>query len=413
MSHVINKKRLPGIPVGEARKFPALRDPNHPKVVQDRIAVMNKSDRASRLILPPVIYASVGYETNVYFDNVFLCLNPRNYAFEFHCDIGRCDEKRWRYIPAADDIGIYTATLTVRDESGIAAEGTTRIVVSDPAAKAGHPFRLLMIGDSLTDQTHFPARVHALCQTHAFPVTMLGTNCPEELQHDPFQLIQYPASELLPGVRHEGWGGWSARSFLCKTQPDDCTPFHHWNRRSPFLEADGRFDFKAYLDRNAAGLPPDIITIVLGCNDIHGATDETIEALVNAWLDNEEKLVAELRKDVTDAIFGLSFIHYGAQSQDAYGKNFGCAVHAWQSTRNKFYANARFLQRFGGREQEKLYLLPLQVNLDRDHGFPKQEEKAAQHFPDNVIRQCNAYHPNPNGYSQVGDTYFAWLTQVL
>lgn len=374
---------------------------------------MNKSDKEERLILPPVIYASVGNEMNLYFDNVFLCLNPRNYAFEFHCGIGRCDEKRWHCIPAADDIGIHAATLRIWDESGIAAEGRTRIMVSDPAVKKECSFRLLMIGDSWTDQTHFPSRVHSLCLKHEFNITMLGTNCPEELRHDPFQLIRYPAPERLKGVRHEGWGGWSAHSFLCKTLPDDCTPFHHWNRRSPFLEADGRFDFQSYLDRNADRIPPDIITIVLGGNDIHGATDETIEARVNVWLENEEKLVAGLRKAAPDAVFGLSFIPPGAQSQDAYGKNFGCSVHVRQSTRNKFYANARFLQRFGGREQEKIHLLPLQVNLDRNHGFPKQKEPVAQDLPETMLRQCNAYHPTPYGYAQVGNSYFAWLVHVL
>ena len=374
---------------------------------------MNKLDKEERLILPPNIYASVGNEMNLYFDNIFLCLNPRNYAFEFHCDIGRCDEKRWYCIPVADDIGVHTATLRIWNESGIAAEGKTRIMVRDPTVKNKSSFRLLMIGDSLTDQSYFPARVHSLCLQYGFNITMLGTNCPEELRHDPFQLICYPIPEQLKGVRHEGWGGWSAHSFLYKTQPDKCMPFHHWNRCSPFLEADGRFDFQSYLDRNADCLPPDIITIILGCNDIQGATDETIEARVNFWLENEEKLISELRKAAPDAIFGLSFILPGAQSQDAYGKNFGCSIHAWQSTRNRFYANARFLQHFGGREQEKIHLLPLQVNLDRNHGFPKQKEPVAQDLPETMLRQCNAYHPTPYGYAQVGNSYFAWLVHVL
>ena len=35
-----------------------------------------------RLILPPVIHAVVGVESSVYFDNVCLAVNPRNYAFD-------------------------------------------------------------------------------------------------------------------------------------------------------------------------------------------------------------------------------------------------------------------------------------------------------------------------------------------
>ena len=48
-----------------------------------------------RLQLPEKIYAIPGIECNLYFENLFLTINPANFAFEVKCTKGRCDEKRW------------------------------------------------------------------------------------------------------------------------------------------------------------------------------------------------------------------------------------------------------------------------------------------------------------------------------
>ena len=55
---------------------------------------------SERLLLPEKIYGFCGSEVNIYFANVFTCINPANYVFKFHCDIGHCGRNRWYCIPA-------------------------------------------------------------------------------------------------------------------------------------------------------------------------------------------------------------------------------------------------------------------------------------------------------------------------
>ena len=173
-----------------------------------------------RLLMPPVIHGTVGEEMNLYFANLFTVLNPANYAFQFYCEKGSCCEERWHFTPGKDDVGTFEASLEIYDDNGLVASGKCSIIIHDPAAAAGKKLRLLMIGDSLTDQSHYPAHIHTLCKRYGVDLEMLGTNMPEMLYNQPGQLIKYPDPELLRGVRHEGYGGWTAGGFLTRKNAD-------------------------------------------------------------------------------------------------------------------------------------------------------------------------------------------------
>ena len=57
-----------------------------------------------KLLLPEQIYALPGFEINIYFRNIVTVINPANYAFDVECEKGRCDQERWRWIPAPEDV---------------------------------------------------------------------------------------------------------------------------------------------------------------------------------------------------------------------------------------------------------------------------------------------------------------------
>src|SRR5690606_27169076 len=83
-----------------------------------------------RLVMPHTIYAVAGVESNLYFENVVLAINPANYAFDVECEKGRQEFERWTFTPAAEDTGTYPFTLQIRDQSNaVIAEGTTSVVV--------------------------------------------------------------------------------------------------------------------------------------------------------------------------------------------------------------------------------------------------------------------------------------------
>ena len=364
-----------------------------------------------RLFLPESLCGCIGMEMNLYFANIFTTLNPANYFFRFSCDLGRCDEKRWHCIPDGNSVGIHEAHLQIMGEDGIVAEGVTRINILDPEKFREQKIRLLMIGDSLMDQTHYPAHLHRLCCRFGIDVTMLGTNVPAELRNRPGQLIRYPEPALLEGVRHEGWGGWTARTFLTKKEPDRCVPFHHWNCASPFLNEAGNFDFGNYLEKNCGGTPPDVIFLGLGGNDLGNIGEENKDRLAEKFLASMDALYAGLRKDAPEALFCIALNPWGARSQDAWGKNYGSSRFSWDSRRLIPPVYRQLAERFASRP--RTFIVPLYPAIDPENGYPKQEESIFAESTEQTIRMSNALHPSPAGYRQIGNSAFAFMLSML
>ena len=364
-----------------------------------------------RLLMPKVIYGSAGIEMNVYFSNIFETLNPANFAFHFHCSRGSCCDERWHFTPTSNDRGCQEAKVEIFDDNGLQAAASCRLIIRDPAQSAGKKVKLLMIGDSLTDQSHYPVHIHTLCKQYGIALEMLGTNIPENLKSLPGQLIRYPESELLPGVRHEGYGGWTAGTFLTRREALKTTPFHHWHCASPFLNGCGEFDFKGYLEKNCSGQIPDIIMIGLGTNDLGAVDADNHKELTAKYLENMTTLYEKLHADVPDALFGIVLNPYGTATQAAWGKNYGSS---------RFRRNIRHFLPFAYREleqcfasKENCYIVPLYHAIDPYHGYPEETSEAFSGSNITVTRQCNALHPSPAGYRQLGAAAFSWLMDVL
>lgn len=139
---------------------------------------------------------------NIYFDAIFLDIAPDRYIFDVDCAKGRNDAKRWRFTPTPEDVGSYPWTVRVIDNNGVVCEGSTRLEVVAPPAEPGRAVSILVIGDSLTAASVYPARL--LTQSRALgglEMTMIGSNG--------------PGRKPQPGgVAHEGFGGWTWKSFV-------------------------------------------------------------------------------------------------------------------------------------------------------------------------------------------------------
>ena len=53
----------------------------------------------------------------------------------------------------------------------------------------------------------------------------------------------------------------------------------------------------------------------------------------------------------------------------------------------------RLLEKYGGREDEKIFVVPTELYLDPVDGYPVD----------------NAVHPNVDGYNQIGASVYSWL----
>ena len=356
-----------------------------------------------RLRLPPDIHAVVGHEINIYFDNIMLTPNINNYVIDVTCSRGRQDADRWRYTPSPEDVGQFGLSIKVMDgDLKVLGEASTTVHVAPADAGAGRQISLITIGDSLTGAGYYPGEVYTLFQAEGNPaLKMIGTNkCAVE------------------GALNQGYGGWRWETF-CTRWTDETD----YRAKSPFLRLDGDkpvLDFQHYLDQYNDGQAPDFITILLGCNDTYGATEALnpagkpgIEAAIDTMMGYADTLLAEIRKTCPDAQMGICLLPPPASSQDAFGKDSECNQTRWQYRRNVQRVVERELEKWAGREDENLFVVPMNVNLDCVHGYPTSVEPVHARTEATVARQSNAVHPTPSGYYQLADSIYYWMKHRL
>ncbi len=354
--------------------------------------------RNLRLVLPPVIYAVPGLETNLYFANTILAINPANYAFDVTCAKGIQQEERWTFTPTDQDAGDTPFTLAVRDDTNAVIASVSSIVRVVPSRNEA-ALRVLMIGDSLTHASVYPAQVVENAEADPkLAVTLIGSH--------------RPRGEDSP-VRHEGYGGWTAKGFVTKWDKE-IDPKRQ--SRSPFLYQDGdaapALDFPRYCREQNEGKAPDAVTIFLGCNDVFGASDETIADRAAECIDYLGRLVKMVHDFGPNTPVGLLMVVPPAGSQDAFGANYACGQTRWQYLRNQRFLLEQLLATFADREGEGIYLLPTFTALDTVHGFPVKTASANSRSTVSLDRLNNGVHPAESGYRQIGDVVTAWLTYL-
>ena len=348
------------------------------------------------LTLPPVLYALPGLETSLYFDNTVLVITPESLVFDVNCPLGTQQRERWHCTPEKGDVGDHVLSLAVYDDgNNLLARNSTvlRVVPSDASSR----IRALMIGDSLTHASAYPARVLANAgKDENLHVDLVGTLAPREDQ---------------PEVRHEGYGGWTADSFVRRYNPEPwvggrraCSPF-------VFAGEDGKpaLNLPRYYREHGGGSAPNVVTICLGGNDIFGADEAGKASAVTASLANFGTLIDAIQRASPKTIIGLLLPAPPAATQDAFGANYGCGQTRWQYKRNQHYMVQQMISQYENREAERVYVVPTSIVLDPVNGVPVRIAKANAHSTTELGRLNNGLHPSETGYRQFGDAVYAWL----
>lgn len=361
-------------------------------------------DPALRCILPAHLYAVPGVEANVYFDNIILHPHSELLLWDVDCPIGTQQEERWTCVPTPEQVGAYTLTIKVLSpEMQVLHQAQTTVHVIDPAAGAPRPLTMLCVGDSLTNASAYTKRLLELFAADpALEVKLIGENGSPDT-----------------GNVHEGYGGWTCRSFVENWDPEaEWKEINGTRRRvrSPFLFlVDGapKLDFQRYLERNNGGAPPDFITILLGCNDTFAADETNIEERIDAMFGALQTLLNEFRRVAPQAQIGVLYPVPPARSQDAFGANYRCGQTRWQYRRNQHRVIEREAETFGGREADNIFLVPAFVGLDSVWGFPAVMTQPNAHATESVRRMSNGVHPATSGYYQIGDAIYCWVKSRL
>ena len=142
-------------------------------------AVKAELSQQKQMFLPEAIYAVPGLECNIYFKNIFLAANQNNFLYDVKCNYGKQELKRWTYMPSAQEVNkSFPLQITVFDQFGnTVAQGKTTVWVSDEKVALNREVSILMIGDSLTNATVYPKRLHELCgKSNAPKLKMVGSH---------------------------------------------------------------------------------------------------------------------------------------------------------------------------------------------------------------------------------------------
>ena len=369
-------------------------------------AVKAELPQQKQMFLPGAIYAVPDLECNIYFKNIFLAANQNNFLYDVKCNYGKQELKRWTYMPSEQDAEkSFPLQITVYDQFGTpVATGKTTVYVTGANVALNREVSILMIGDSLTNATVYPKRLHELCgKSNAPKLKMVGSHSGSGRKVSP------------GGVAHEGYGGWKWQTFMTKYNPNPTGRFRYaGSSKFLFPQADGKrvFDIPKYLEKYNKGEKPDIVTFQLGVNDVFHGSAENIDQYCKDILSNADKLIAEFRKVLPNAIFGVGFVTQGA-NQDAFGFNYKCGQTAWGYYRNSMRLNQIMQKHFAAYKDPRLFMIPVSVALDTENNFPARKSAINSQNTDEVMRQNNGVHPAPSGYRQMGDVYYAWLKYIL
>ncbi|MCF6175219.1 MAG: SGNH/GDSL hydrolase family protein [Victivallaceae bacterium] len=339
--------------------------------------------------LPKTFYGVPGVESAIYLDNIIVTQTPDKYKLAVKPAIGKITSNRWMIIPDKGQLGKHQLDIkiTEKGQSKAIAQGTISLNIAPANAGEGKKLKLLVIGDSLTAATHYVREVARLLSKPGNPEwSMLGTQ------------------KKGRGVAHEGYGGWTWKAFSSKFVKNSV----HYTKKgsSPFIFAGPngkpKLDVERYFKEKCNGIKPDVITLLLGINDCFGLARKLKDpAAVNAGIDrvftNAEILLNALREAAPQAIIGVCLTTPPNIREKAFFANYKGRYSRWGWKQVQHILVERQLKYFGNRQQDNIYIIPTELNIDSVDGYP-----------DN-----NGVHPNKIGYNQIGSTIYCWLKWQL
>ena len=333
--------------------------------------------------IPSKIYAVVGEELNLYFDNV---INGKDTHYEFDIDFGNKGqqfEDFFRFVPDVKE----TRTLTFRviKNNQVLASKTTSVIVSTKASGSGTTKSAVVIGDSTTNNGITVTKLNENFSSDSMGLATLGTRG--------------------TGInKHEGRSGWTARQFVATQSASGVT-------NAFYNPSTNKFDFSYYLSNNSIARP-DYVIINLGINDMFSITSEmSLESKMDEAIADFETMINSIKANSSTIKIGLALTIPPNYSQDAFAKDYSTGQTRWRYKRNNVLWVQRMIQHFSGKEAQNIYLIPTNSVIDTkyNYGFVEEKVNARSEITKQVSAANGGVHPVTSGYWQIADAYWFWL----
>lgn len=329
--------------------------------------------------LPLKVYALVGYETNIYFEN--LVEDWTKYEWDVSCTKGMQMERGYRITPISTDAGSYTLSFVI-SSGKVSKTFSTTLVVVGASAGSGVSETLIVLGDSTT--------------ANGIAVTKLNAN----LANDMYSVSTIGTQGTSPN-QHEGRSGWRFSSYFTESQNNA-----FYNPTSQTFDAD-------YYFTNSGVAKPDWFFINLGINDVFGSTsDSALNTAIAGCKEYCDAMIESILDASPNTKIGICLTIPPNHSQDAFGKEYNCGQNRARYKRNNtLWVNA-LIEEYDGRESEGIYLIPINLALDTVYNM------GLETLPVNARNTSITYespignggvHPVESGYWQIADVYTAFL----
>lgn len=349
--------------------------------------IINQSEEFP-LNLPSKVYASVGTEMNVYFDNL-VDGKDIDYDFDVVCDVGMHLERGYRVTATAANAGEYTLTIKAKRKSdGSTMTKTATLIIADEDAGNGQNAKVIVLGDSTTDGTNSNVivKLRANFEDDVMAVTPVGTR------------------GASPN-NHEGRSGWRFNTYMTSAGSDNVV-------NAFFNPTTETFDANYYFETSNVE-KPEWFFINLGINDMFGfSNDESLLSDIDARTAQCDAMIASIRSASPNTKCVVCLTIPPNYSQDAFGKEYKCGQNRNRYKRNNVLWVKRLIEEYDGRESEGIYVCPINVCLDTlyNMGFDTWPVNARNTDITYKSPYANGgVHPVVSGYWQIADMYKAFI----
>ena len=379
-----------------------------------------------KMMLPEVIYAVPGIESNIYFANVVDTANINAYAVEVKCARGTHGNKRWFWTPDKKDAGkSFDFELRLFNDYGRVLTGKCKVVVAKEPADYKRSITLSLLAASGVNCGYPLHLLNVMRQNGFVNYTPIGKHA------------GWGKPVVKGGIAHDGYGGFSWTSFLehwiyaeselpqAQNEAEkeqmrllgvrNIPKSQLYRMKSPLLKiVNGKkvLDIPGWLKQINEGKAPDFIVIHLGANDMFGAMADTRLARQEKALKSARILLAELRKHAPRAIIGVCTTYCGCD-QDGFGANYKSFQSKYQYRRNIHGYNKALTDFVKSLNDPGISIIPLHQCIDPEGSYMKGRYTVHARSKKVVLRDRNALHPGLEGGYQLGDAIYCWLRKQL
>ena len=340
--------------------------------------IMKKRNMIAEFVVPKKICSVVGKQLNIQHNNILRYFDARKaqivnfgyaiikYFDKFSRFVGTSGQadfqaKAQLYYENTFDPDVTSQYITFHTVSASAGSGTTK--------------KVLLIGDSLTDADATTGELINLFSDDVMDIELIGT------------------LGTAPNL-NEGRAGWRAYTYdKCAQGSDDVATLGYTN---PFYNpTTQKFDFEYYMTENNFS-SVDYVFICLGTNDIGAANHNTDTEIISYYNDM------------------ITSIH-------AYDSNIKIGL--WLPPTRALYANTNkrgidaslrmnklLINTYSNSESNKIYLVPVYINLDPYHDYTSQTVYVNDRDTTHTMEIVNdAVHPAIIGYEHIADVIYSYI----